>query len=142
MANVQLTYSQRIGAKNSTDHLPEDRKSCYVWTRTGRVVEKDGIEQSILTALGAFNLQLWNGLMMQPIIVTDAPPKMAKQVAGLNNTSTCIAELASGIKETAASARVRTDARIVQEFSGLSEGDSEKFVMQGLKRGRHRRSLQ
>uniref|UniRef100_A0A915DJK2 Transposase n=1 Tax=Ditylenchus dipsaci TaxID=166011 RepID=A0A915DJK2_9BILA len=46
MANPQLVHSQRIGAKTSPITYTEDRRGCYIWTKTGRTTIKEGIEQA------------------------------------------------------------------------------------------------
>uniref|UniRef100_A0A915D7F4 Uncharacterized protein n=1 Tax=Ditylenchus dipsaci TaxID=166011 RepID=A0A915D7F4_9BILA len=137
MASTQLVHSQRIGTKTVPLTLIEDSLGCYTWTKRGRTVTlADGSEQVYLNCAGCRAVVDKKGARKQPIktlkfnLMTNeftesvegynhlakCVPKVLSQVKGVNVRRSIQAEMATGIKEKPASARVRIDNRVLSEY--------------------------
>uniref|UniRef100_A0A915CRI6 Transposase n=1 Tax=Ditylenchus dipsaci TaxID=166011 RepID=A0A915CRI6_9BILA len=97
----------------------EDRRTCFVWTKAGRVLEKNGNEQGYLNCSGCrsrnvsfmkFNLTTSEWIDDPTDHNHRCLPKNANTMIDVNAHSIMQAGLASENEETAASARVCTDA--------------------------------
>uniref|UniRef100_A0A915DWJ6 Uncharacterized protein n=1 Tax=Ditylenchus dipsaci TaxID=166011 RepID=A0A915DWJ6_9BILA len=146
MERVELVHTKKIGARTAPITYTDDGSGCYVWTKTGRTMEKDGFDQGYFNCSGCKAVNLANAVKVQVSSLKfnltsstwiDDPdqynhicePKATTTVTGTDLRRSFQAERAAGGggQETSAAVRVRMDQRIVREHGNKTAQEQQEI---------------
>uniref|UniRef100_A0A915EVL8 Uncharacterized protein n=1 Tax=Ditylenchus dipsaci TaxID=166011 RepID=A0A915EVL8_9BILA len=146
MERVELVHTKKIGARTAPITYTDDGSGCYVWTKTGRTMEKDGFDQGYFNCSGCKAVNLANAVKVQvsslKFNLTSSTwihdpdqynhicePKATTTVTGTDLRRSFQAERAAGGggQETSAAVRVRMDQRIVREHGNKTAQEQQEI---------------